>query len=106
MAAKDPIPLEKDFQWIKRGLDPHAGYIIFEHHVSKSTETIFDPRHPIYAYLSRKGLGFQQVKDPVMAVEYLVVQTKPGREDALLGRLLGYGFPPHIVFYLFKPKEV
>ncbi len=87
-------------------MDPTQSYIIFEHDLKHRGESIFDPSHRIYAFLKEKKMGWQQVVDMDLATEYLVVQVPAGKEDAVLGKILGFGFSEHIVFYIFKAEEV
>ena len=106
----DPRPgpgAEKgDFLRIKQGLDPKASYIIFEHHVRFRNDSIFNPSNPAYGFLETQGLSWRQVADPDLSMEYLVIRVPPGDEEKILGRILGYGFPETIVFYIFKAEEV
>ncbi|MCG8637409.1 MAG: hypothetical protein MI863_26500 [Desulfobacterales bacterium] len=99
-------PVEHSFIRIKQGLDPTRSYIIFEHDLKHRGKSIFDPSHRIYAYLKKKKMGWQQVIDMDLAMEYLVIQVPAGKEDAVLGKILGFGFSEHIVFYIFKAEEV
>ncbi len=99
-------PVKKNFVWIKQGLDPKASYVIFEHDLKHRGESIFDPGHRIYRFLKDKNLAWQQVVDMDLAMEYLVIQVRPGKEDKVLGGILGFGFPENIVFYIFKAEEV
>lgn len=92
--------------WIKQGLDPRASYVIFEHDLKFQGESIFDLSHGVYGYLEDQGFSWQQVVDMDLAMEYLVIRARPGNEEKVLGRILGYGFPENIVFYIFKAEEV
>ena len=102
----NPGPVKNNFVWIKQGLDPKASYVIFEHDLKHQGESIFDPRHRVYGFLKEKALPWQQVVDMDLAMEYLVIQVLPGKEDKVLGRILGFGFSKNIVFYIFKAEEV
>ncbi|WDP90486.1 MAG: hypothetical protein HUN04_12605 [Desulfobacter sp.] len=107
--SKDPGkqgPEKKNFLWIKQGLDPKSGYVIFEHDLKYRGQSIFDTGHRVYAFLKKKGLSWQQVVDMDLSMEYLVIRVPPGEEDRTLGRILGYGFPEHMVYYIFKAEEV
>ncbi len=99
-------PVKKNFVWIKQGLDPAASYVIFEHDLKHQGESIFDPGHRVYGFLKEKDLPWQQVVDMDLAMEYLVIQVLPGKEDKVLGGILGFGFSENIVFYIFKAEEV
>lgn len=99
-------PEKKNFPWIKQGLDPKAGYVIFEHDLKYRDQSIFDSGHRIYAFLKKQELAWQQVIDMDLAIEYLVIRVPPGDEDRALGRMMGYGFPEHMVYYIFKAEEV
>ena len=101
-----PGPQKGDFIRIKQGLDPKASYLIFEHDLRSRDESVFTPSHGAYGFLENRGLSWQQVLDPDLSTEYLVIQVPPGNEEKLLGRILGYGFPEDIVFYIFKAEEV
>ncbi len=104
--SKNPVPEKGDFPWIKRGLDPKASYVVFEHGLKFQGESIFDSTHGVYAFLEQEGLSWQHVVDMDLSVEYLVIRVSPGREDQILGKVLGSGFSENIVFYIFKAEEV
>lgn len=108
MADRGPRPgtEQGDFLWIKQGLDPTASYLIFEHHVRFRNDSIFDPANPVYGFLENQGLVWRQVEDPDLSMEYLVVRVPQGSEDKILGKVLGFGLPETIVFYIFKAEEV
>lgn len=103
---KGIAPEKNNFLGIKQGLDPGAGYIVFEHDLKFQGESIFNPSHAVYDYFTDQALTWQQVVDLDLAMEYLVVQVPAGKEDRVLGKLLGYGFSENIVFYIFKANEV
>lgn len=106
MADHGSGPEKRDFLWIKQGLDPGASYVIFEHDLKFQGESLFDPSHGAYGFFESQGLSWQQVIDLDLSMEYLVVRVTPGDEDKVLGRVLGYGFPENIVFYIFKAEGV
>ena len=99
-------PVKQNFPGIKQGLDPKAGYIIFEHDLKFQGESIFNLSHSVYGYFNAQSYSWQQVVDMDLAMEYLVVRVPAGQEDKALGKILGYGFSQNIVFYIFKAKEV
>lgn len=104
MEKPGPGPGQKDFFWIKQGLDPKASYVIFEHDLNDRGESMTDPGQGVYAFLAAEGLSWEQVIDMDAAREYLVIRVNPGDEDRVLGRVLG--FSETLVFYIFKAKEV
>ena len=108
MADKGPGsgPEKGDFLRIKQDLDPGASYVIFEQDLASRQDHILDPSHAVYGFLKDQGVTWQQVEDPGRSMAYLVVRVVPGNEEKVLGRLLGYGFPEDIVFYIFKAEEV
>lgn len=108
MADKRPGsgPEKGDFLRIKQALDPGASYVIFEQDLSSREDPILDRSHAVYGFLRDQGLPWQQVEDSDLSMAYLVVRVAPGDEDKVLGKLLGYGLPDNIVFYIFKAKEV
>ena len=101
-----PDPEQKDFLWIKKGLDPKESYVIFEHDLKYQGQSIFDPSNQVYAFLRKKNLSWRQVVDLDLSMEYLVIRVPPGQEDHILGRVLGYGYSENMVFYIFKAEEV
>lgn len=99
-------PEKNSFLWIKQTLDPSASYIIFENDLKQQGGSIFDPAHIVYAYLERKKIVWQQITDMVLSREYLVIRLVPGKEEKVLGRIMGYGFPENTIYYIYKAKEV
>ncbi len=98
-------PIRGSFVWIKQTLDPGASYIIFENDRTQGDESIFDPSHPAYAFFKATGYTWKKVMDEKLEREYLVVCIGTGNEDEVLGRVMGYGFPKDLVYYLYKAKE-
>jgi hypothetical protein len=99
-------PRKENFKWIKQSLDPGASYIIFENDLKQQGGSIFDSDHIAYAYLAREKIVWQQIIDMDKSREYLVIRTAPGKEDQVLGRIMGYGFPENTIYYIYKAKEV
>ncbi len=99
-------PEKGDFLQIKQELDPKVSYIIFEQDESFGADPLLDSSQPVYTFLEDQGMHWQQVEDPGLSMAYLVVRVPSGQEEKVLGKLLGYGLPEHIVFYIFKAKEV
>lgn len=98
-------PIDGSFMGIKQTLDPAASYMIFENDPALGGDSLFDTAHTAYAWFDREGYDWQQVWDPDLNREYLVVRIEKGNEDQVLGRAMGYGFPGNTVFYLFKARE-
>lgn len=99
-------PIKESFLWIKQTLDPSASYIIFENDLKQQGGSIFDPTHIAYAYLEREKIVWQQIIDMDKSREYLVIRLVPGKEEKVLGRIMGYGFPENTIYYIYKAKEV
>ena len=99
-------PRKENFSWIKQSLDPRASYIIFENDLKQQGGSIFDSDHIAYAYLAREKIVWQQIIDMDKSREYLVIRMAPGKEDQVLGRIMGYGFPENTIYYIYKAKEV
>jgi hypothetical protein len=99
-------PKKESFLWIKQTLDPSASYIIFENDLEQKGGSIFDPTHIAYAYLEREKFAWQQIIDMDLSREYLVIRIIPGKEEKVLGRIMGYGFPENTIYYIYKAKEV
>lgn len=99
-------PEKKNFLWIKQTLDPSASYIIFENDLKQQGGSIFDPTHIAYAYLEREKIVWQQIIDMELSREYLVIRIVPGKEEKVLGQIMGYGFPENTIYYIYKAKEV
>ena len=99
-------PRKENFSWIKQSLDPGSSYIIFENDLKQQGGSIFDSDHIAYAYLAREKIVWQQIIDMDLSREYLVIRTVPGKEDQVLGRIMGYGFPENTIYYIYKAKEV
>ena len=57
---------------------------------------------PVYKYLERHHLQWQNVMDRQLQREYLLVLTEPGDEDDMLGRLMACQLPGDIVYYVYK----
>lgn len=98
-------PICGSFMGIKKTLDPEASYIIFENDLTLGEESIFDPSHMAYAYFKTHAFTWKKVKDETLQREYLVVCIGTGKEDEVLGQVMGYGFPRETVYYLYKAKE-
>ena len=97
---------EKSFSWIKQNLDPLWSYIIFENDLKKTGTSIFDPDHIAYTCLEKEKYLWQQVIDRDLSREYLMIRIETGHEEQILGKVMGYGFPDGIVYYLYKADEV
>ena len=93
------------FAGIKKNLDSSKSYIIFENDLNKEKDSIFSNDIMAYTYLQKEKYSWQKIMDPDLAREYLVIQINPENEDKVLGKLMGYGFPRDIVYYLYKAKE-
>ncbi len=97
--------IRKSFGWVKKNLDPSRSYIIFENDLNKQASSIFADSLVAYGYLDRENYVWKKVFDSEISKEYLVIQIDPGDEDATLGRLMGYGFPGDVVYYVFKAEN-
>jgi hypothetical protein len=93
--------IEESFDWIKKNLDPLMGYIIFENDLSQA-DSIFSESLRAYQYLKKENYAVRKVYDSKSSKEYLVIQTEPGNENEILGRVMGYGFGKDTVYYLYK----
>jgi hypothetical protein len=93
------------FIWIKQTLEPGASYIIFENDLTQGDGSIFEPSHMAYAHFSANAYTWKKVLDDKLEREYLVVCIGTGKEDEVLGQVMGYGFPKDTVYYLYKAKE-
>ena len=93
---------EKNFDWIKKNLDPAKSYIVFENNLKKETDSIFSNKNLVYKYLRKEKFVWEQILDKRLRREYLVIQIEPGNEDAMLGKLFEYKFSKDIVYYLYK----
>ena len=93
---------EKNFDWIKKNLDPAKSYIVFENNLKKETDSIFSNKNLVYKYLSKEKFVWEQILDKRLSREYLVIQIEPGNEDVMLGKLFEYKFSKDIVYYLYK----
>jgi hypothetical protein len=91
---------------IKKTLDPGASYIIFENDLTLGGESIFDPSHMAYDYFEANAFTWKKVVDETLQREYLVVCIGTGKEDEVLGQVMGYSFPRETVYYLYKATEV
>lgn len=98
-------PDQASFLEIKQRLDPMGSYIIFENDLKQGGPSILDTAHGAYAFLERENFTWQQVLDPDLAREYLVVRIPKGDEDQALGRVMAYGLPKNTIYYLFKARE-
>ncbi|MDT8377281.1 MAG: hypothetical protein RQ739_00210 [Desulfotignum sp.] len=98
-------PIHGSFVGIKKTLDPGLSYLIFENDLTLGEESIFDPTHMAYAYFEASAFTWKKVVDETLQREYLVVCIGTGKEDEVLGQVMGYGFPRETVYYLYKAKE-
>lgn len=80
-------------------------YIIFENDLKKGKESIFSKDIHAYNYLENLNVSWYQSMDTNLMMEYLVLQLEPGKEDEVLGKMMGQGFSTDMVYYLFKAKE-
>ena len=99
-------PKKESFLRIKQNLDPCASYIIFENDLKQQGGTLFDPAHIAYTYFAKEKFDWQQIIDMDLSREYLVIRISPGNEEKVLGRIMGYGFPENIIYYIYKAREV
>lgn len=100
-----PNHIKKDsFAGIKNTLDASRSYIVFENDLTKAEQSIFSDDMPVCSYLEKEGYSWQKVLDTNLSREYLVIQFKPGNEDEILGKVMGYGLPEDTVYYLFKAR--
>ncbi|WP_153307469.1 hypothetical protein [Desulfospira joergensenii] len=90
--------------WIKKGLDPGVSYIVFENETARPHGSALAPR--IYEFLEQEKIGWQQVIDMDLSREYLVVKVRPGREDRILGKIMGCGIPEKTIYTVYKAEEV
>ena len=96
---------KSNFSKVKKNLDSSKSYIIFENDLKKEKKSIFSDDIMVYTYLQKEKYPNRKIIDTELSREYLVIQVDPGNEDEILGRLMGYGFPRDMVYYLYKAKE-
>ena len=105
MTHNSPLgPEKQSLDWIKKSLDPKASYLIFENEVDRSGASCL-PRG-FYEFLEKEQISWQQVIDMDLSREYLVVKVRPGKEDRVLGKIMGYGIPEKTIYYVYKAEEV
>jgi len=97
--------IQKNFDWIKKNLDPSMSYIIFENDLNKQTLSIFSKSLVAYQYLKKGNYAWKKVYDSKHLKEYVVIQIDPENEDEILGEIMGYGFGKDIVSYLYKAEN-
>jgi hypothetical protein len=96
---------EKNFNWVKKNLDPAESYIVFENNIKEKTGSLFSITNPVFTYLNDNKILWEQVLDKDLLREYLVIQIEPGTEDEMLGKLIEYKFSKNIVYYLYKSQQ-
>ena len=96
--------IEKNFDWIKKNLDPLMSYIIFENVFNKQTDSIFSESFIAYQNLKKDNYAVRKIYDSKSFKEYLVIQIDPKNENETLGRIMGYGFEKDIIFSLYKAE--
>lgn len=97
-------PEKQSLDWIRKSLDPGASYIVFENEAARPGESALSPG--ILEFLDREQIIWQQVVDMDLSREYLVVKVCPGREDRMLGKIMGCGIPEQTIYYVYKAEEI
>lgn len=90
------------FSDVKKNLDASKSYLIFETDSKRSKDSILAKDLPIYSFLESRGFSWQRINDKELDREYLIVQTNPGDEDHILGRLMACALPKDMVYYVYK----
>jgi len=96
--------LKKSFLWIKQHLDPSWSYIVIENDGNLQEPSLFKMDHRTYTCLEKENYTWQQVVDMDVSREYLVIRIPPNNEEKRFGRIMGFGFPGNIVYYLYKAE--
>ena len=103
MSDKNTAKTEtRSFSDVKKELDSSKGYLIFENDISQSDESLFSETLQIYHYLKKHQMIWQKILDNGLEREFLIIQTEPGKEDDVLGRLMAYHLPSDLVYYVYK----
>lgn len=92
----------RSFLDVKKELDSSKGYLIFENDINQSDESLFSETLQIYHYLEKHQMIWQKILDSGLGREFLIIQTEPGKEDDVLGKLMAYHLPGELVFYVYK----
>ena len=94
--------LIKKFLDVKKTLDASKSYLIFENDLKRTSDSILSESLPVYQYLDKHQFHWQKIFDKQLDREYLIVQTEPGKEDNILGRLISCQLPKDMVYYVYK----
>lgn len=106
MSDKNTAKTEnRSFLQIKKELDSSKGYLIFENDINQSDESLFSETLQIYHYLEKNQMIWQKILDSGLEREFLIIQTEPGNEDIILGRLLAGPLPRDMVYYIYKARR-
>ena len=97
--------MNADLEWIKGQLAPDGSYIVFEHDIQVSKDSIFTKSLRVYDFLRQEKYSWQQVKDVSLFREYLVIRIGLGKEEEILGKMLSLGFPKNTVYYLYRAGD-
>lgn len=96
--------VEQPFSDVKKRLDASRSYLIFENDLKRSGDSILSEDHRIYRQLAKHRLDWERIKDA--DGEYVIVQTTPGKEDQMLGRIMAGGIPKEIICYVYKANPL
>ena len=94
--------LNQRFLDVKKKLEPSKSYLIFENDAGKTDDSLLSETLQVYAYLETQQLEWQTFIDREQKSEYLIIQTEPGNEDDILGRLMACQLPEDMVCYVYK----
>lgn len=95
---------KRSFRWIKKNLDPERTYLVFEKPAGSSGAPVVKPDSPLSGYLEEEGLAWQELFDPAVSRDYLVVRVAPEGENKALAGLMGHSELFDATYYIFKAE--
>lgn len=95
---------KQSFRWIKKNLDPAGTYLVFEKPANRTGAPLVKADSPLSKYLEDKGAAWQELFDPAVCRDYLVVRVEHEGENEALAGLMGHRELFDATYYIFKAE--
>ena len=95
---------KRSFRWIKKNLDPAGTYLVFEKPASPTGAPLVKADSPLSRYLEESGAAWQELFDPAVSRDYLVVRVEQEGENEALAGLMGHSELFDATYYIFKAE--
>ncbi|MFO7752682.1 MAG: hypothetical protein R6V41_06145 [Desulfobacteraceae bacterium] len=95
----------RSFRWIKKNLDPAKTYLVFEKQMSQNGAPVVRVDSPLSRYLEAEGVAWQELFDPKVSRDYLVIRLDRKGENEALAGLMGHSELFDATYYIFKAEQ-